>query len=154
MLTARTEDKTVSCVGQERDQYGRLIARCSTDEVPDVGARLVALGLAWAFVKYSTDYSSLEKVPRAKKIGIWQSKTQPLWEYRARRWATAAQISSEGCPIKGNINDKGERIYHALWSKSYAKTRIDPSRGERGFCSEAEVKAAGWRAPHRQRALS
>jgi len=43
-LTVRTEDKTVSCVGQERDQYGRLIARCSTDEY-----RTLALGSSlWA----------------------------------------------------------------------------------------------------------
>ncbi|QIG50569.1 thermonuclease family protein [Nordella sp. HKS 07] len=144
-----TDGKAVTCVGHKRDQNGRLIARCSTDEVPDVGARLVASGLAWAFVKYSPDYIALEMQPRRGKVGIWQSKTQPPWEYRARRWATTAQISSEGCPIKGNINDKGERIYHAPWSKSYAKTRIDTSKGERWFCTEAEAKAAGWRAPYR-----
>ncbi|QIG46838.1 thermonuclease family protein [Nordella sp. HKS 07] len=49
-LAARVEGKTVSCVGHERDTYGRLIARCSTDE-PDIGAKLVSAGLAWAFVK-------------------------------------------------------------------------------------------------------
>ena len=106
--------------------------------------------MAWAFVKYSRDYVGLEKEPRAKKIGIWQAKTQPPWEYRTRRWETAQKVSSsDGCPIKGNINAKGERIYHAPWSISYAATRIDPSKGERWFCSEAEAKAAGWRAPYR-----
>src|SRR5262245_17751989 len=72
-LASMTDGKTVRCVGNEVDQYGRLIARCSTDEVPDIGARLVASGLAWAFVKYSTDYSALEVGPRTQKIGIWQS---------------------------------------------------------------------------------
>ncbi|QIG52598.1 thermonuclease family protein [Nordella sp. HKS 07] len=148
-LAAMTDGKTVNCVGNERDRYGRLIARCSTDDVPDVGAKLVASGLAWAFVRYSPDYSALEKKPRAMRIGIWQSRTQPPWEYRARRWSTAAQISSEGCPIKGNINAKGEKIYHAPWSRHYAKTVIEPSKGERWFCSEAEARAAGWRAPYR-----
>jgi hypothetical protein len=60
-------------------QYGRLIARC--------GCRTSVPGLsrpAWAFVKYSTDYSELEKAPRAQNTGIWQSKTQRPWEYRAR----------------------------------------------------------------------
>jgi len=52
-------------------------------------------------------------------------------------------------PIKGNINAKGEKIYHALWSKHYAATKIDTSKGERWFCSEAEAKAAGWRAAYR-----
>ena len=78
-----------------------------------MGARLVATGLAWAFVKYSIDYSGLDIAPRARKVGIWQSKMQPPWEYRARRWETAAQIMPSGCPIKGNIKAKGEKIYHA-----------------------------------------
>jgi hypothetical protein len=107
---AGTQGKTITCEGHETDQYGRLIARCSTDGFPDTGARLVASGLAWAFVNYSTDYSALEEGPRAKRIGIWQSKTQPPWEYRARRCDTATKLASDGCPIKGNINDKGEKI--------------------------------------------
>ncbi|MGE0237167.1 MAG: thermonuclease family protein [Parvibaculaceae bacterium] len=150
-LQAVTHGKTVTCTGHEMDQYGRLIARCSTDGFPDIGASLVAAGYAWAFIKYSTDYVGLEKAPRAKRIGIWQSKTQPPWEYRARRWETASKLATttQGCPIKGNINAKGERIYHAPWSKHYARTRIDPAKGERWFCSEAEARAAGWRAPYR-----
>ena len=50
-----------------------------------------------------------------------------------------------GCDIKGNINSKGERIYHMPGGRSYASTVIDPTRGERWFCSEAEAQAAGWR---------
>lgn len=149
-LAAMTAGRMVTCQGDERDQYGRLIARCATDGTADIGARLVSQGLAWAFVKYSRAYVQLEAAPRAKRIGIWQSQTQPPWEYRARRWATAAQLAPEkNCPIKGNINERGEKIYHAPWSKTYAKTRINPARGERWFCSEAEAKAAGWRAPYR-----
>lgn len=148
-LQAVTQGKTVHCVGNEIDPYGRLIARCSTDGFPDIGASLVSSGLAWAFIKYSTDYVALEKGPRSKQVGIWQSKTQPPWEYRARRWETATQLTPQGCAIKGNINDKGEKIYHAPWSKHYAKTRIDPSKAERWFCNEAEARAAGWRAPRR-----
>lgn len=142
--------KTVQCVGHEFDDYGRLIARCRTEGEPDIGAKLVSSGLAWAFVKYAADYIDLEMKPRRQKVGIWQSKTQPPWEYRARRWETAAQVTpAKNCPIKGNISAKGERIYHAPWSKQYAKTRIDTSKGERWFCTEAEAIAAGWRTPIR-----
>jgi hypothetical protein len=31
------------------------------------------------------------------------------------------------------------------WSPWYARVKIDVSRGERWFCSEAEALAAGWR---------
>ncbi len=49
------------------------------------------------------------------------------------------------CLIKGNINGRGERIYHPPGCRYYNATVIDPRRGERWFCSEAEARAAGWR---------
>jgi endonuclease YncB( thermonuclease family) len=51
-----------------------------------------------------------------------------------------------GCRIKGNISQNG-RIYHVPGSPSYDQTKIDTSKGERWFCSEAEARAAGWRPP-------
>jgi hypothetical protein len=51
-----------------------------------------------------------------------------------------------GCRIKGNISQNG-RIYHVPGSSSYDQTQIDTSKGERWFCTEAEARAAGWRAP-------
>ena len=49
------------------------------------------------------------------------------------------------CPIEGNINSKGVRIYHPPGCKYYSSTVIDPKLGERWFCSEQEAIAAGWR---------
>lgn len=56
-----------------------------------------------------------------------------------------AQEPPSGCRIKGNINSRGERIYHPPGCKYYAATVIDQKRGERWFCSEQEAVAAGWR---------
>jgi hypothetical protein len=53
--------------------------------------------------------------------------------------------SPSGCLIKGNVSARGERIYHPPGCRYYNATRIDPARGERWFCSEAEALAAGWR---------
>ncbi len=53
------------------------------------------------------------------------------------------------CVIKGNVSDKGERIYHVPGGAFYSKTVIDPRRGERWFCSEAEAVQAGWRRSKR-----
>ena len=58
---------------------------------------------------------------------------------------SSSEPHQSGCDIKGNINSKGERIYHVPGGRSYANTLIDPVRGERWFCSEAEAQAAGWR---------
>lgn len=63
----------------------------------------------------------------------------PTEEFRLRPLDAA-------CTIKGNINARGERIYHLPGSASYDDTRIDERRGERWFCSEDEARKAGWRA--------
>ena len=54
-----------------------------------------------------------------------------------------------GCPIKGNISSRGERIYHVPGGAYYSRTKISPAKGERFFCSEAEAEASGWRASQR-----
>ncbi|TIN31720.1 MAG: hypothetical protein E5Y31_00975 [Mesorhizobium sp.] len=50
-----------------------------------------------------------------------------------------------GCDIKGNINDRGEHIYHVPGQEYYLVTRVNPARGERWFCSQWEAWWAGWR---------
>lgn len=54
-------------------------------------------------------------------------------------------VPDRRCPIKGNTNDKGERIYHAPWPPWYSKTKVNTGNGERWFCDEAEAVSAGWR---------
>lgn len=52
-----------------------------------------------------------------------------------------------GCAIKGNVNSSGERIYHTPSSRYYTRTDIKPEEGDRWFCTEAEAREAGFRAP-------
>lgn len=50
------------------------------------------------------------------------------------------------CLIKGNTSfDTGEKIYHMPGDPYYGATVIEPEKGERMFCTEAEAAAAGWR---------
>jgi endonuclease YncB( thermonuclease family) len=148
-LSELTAGRIVNCRGDETDNYGRLLATCSTANEPNINAKLVSEGLAWAFVRYSSQYVGQEASARELKKGIWQAKTQPPWQYRERRWDTATKASPHGCPIKGNINRNGERIYHTPWSRDYTRTRINVAIGERWFCNENEALAAGWRPPKR-----
>ena len=50
-----------------------------------------------------------------------------------------------GCRIKGNVSASGERIYHRPSDDYYMRTLVNPFRGERWFCSEADARRAGWR---------
>jgi hypothetical protein len=51
----------------------------------------------------------------------------------------------QGCDIKANISETGEKIYHTFASGSYTRTIVTADKGERWFCNEVEAKAAGWR---------
>jgi hypothetical protein len=103
----------------------------------DLSRWLVSSGLAMAFRRYSDHFAADEDAARAAGVGLWQTDFEPPWESRDKRWTTAAQEAPDGCPIKGNVNEDGERIYHTPWgSKSYTRTRVSTGQGECWFCSE------------------
>ncbi|MCV2447167.1 thermonuclease family protein [Paracoccus sp. DMF] len=138
-------DRSVEYVPLDTDAYRRIVARCHAGGL-DLGAEMVGRGPAWAYRRYSDDYADTERMAHAGARGYLEGRIAARLEYRAGRWSRAAAEAPEGCPIKGNISNKGERIYHTPWSPAYAKTRIDESRGERWFCDEGEAIAAGLRA--------
>lgn len=51
----------------------------------------------------------------------------------------------QSCDIKGNINERGEKIYHLPGDTYYSETVVDQSRGEHWFCSTWDAWLAGWR---------
>lgn len=139
----------VTCTGSSRDSYNRLIAICSSGN-KEINREMVLSGWSLAYRKFSNDYIAEEDQAKSAKRGVWAGKFELPWEFRANRWGDAAENAPDSeCPIKGNINSKGVRIYHAPWSRSYSRTRINNAKGERWFCTEAEALAAGWRAPLR-----
>lgn len=135
----------VTCIGEIRDDYGRLLATCHAGGV-NVNAEMVRSGHAFAFRRYSQSYIREEDQARGEKAGLFAGAAEAPWDFRARKWAAATSDPAPGdCRIKGNISKSG-RIYHMPWSPAYARTRINARQGERWFCTEAEALAAGWRA--------
>ena len=53
------------------------------------------------------------------------------------------------CAIKGNVNSKGEKIYHVPGGSFYDRTDIKPEEGDRWFCTAEEARNAGFRASER-----
>ena len=137
---------SVTCVLLGQDKYDRLLGECSANG-QSLNARIVRDGWALAFVKYSDRYIAQEKEARAARAGIWQWQFAKPWEWRAGMLEEAAgtPVGADGCLIKGNINRRGDRIYHMPFHQHYGRTRIDENKGERWFCSEEEAQAAGWR---------
>lgn len=145
-LLALTRGQTVTCKKLATDSYGRSVARCFAGKT-DLARAMVEQGMAWAFLKFSDEYESVQTAAKTAKSGIWRGAAQPAWDFRAAKWEVAKQVAPEGCPIKGNITKNG-KIYHAPWSPWYNRTKINTAKGERWFCDEAEALNAGWRAPY------
>jgi endonuclease YncB( thermonuclease family) len=138
----------VTCQEEDRDRYGRIVAVCQANG-RDINAELIRQGWAVEYKQYSDGrYAQEESEARKAKRGLWAGKFVLPWEWRqGERLASEASTGADRKrAIKGNISSSG-KIYHVPGSKSYAKTIINESSGERWFCSEAEAEAAGWRAP-------
>lgn len=63
----------VRCAVTARDRYGRALATCSTPDTPDLGARMVGLGAAIAYRRYSLRYADHEEAAKAEHLGIWRT---------------------------------------------------------------------------------
>jgi endonuclease YncB( thermonuclease family) len=151
------KSQPIRCDFVERDRYGRFVGNCFRADNVNIAASLVRSGLALDWPRYSNGfYVEEQETAKAERIGVWQGKFELPWEWRAQnrepdiqqRTVPASSLfdaGASGCNIKGNISDRGERIYHLPGQRYYDKTKISEGKGERWFCSEAEARAAGWR---------
>ena len=81
---------------------------------------------------------------------IWNAAV-PIAETN-RRVGTALALATpttgadgpQKCAIKGNVNRKGDHIYHLAGDRSYELVTMNDSR-KQWFCSEEEALAAGFR---------
>ena len=136
--------RPVTCKDLGRDRYKRIIARCAVAG-EDMGSWLVSEGLAFAYRRYSLDYVDQEAEAQAAQRGLWAGEFVKPWDWRRGKRLAANDNAPDQCRIKGNINRKGERIYHVPGQQAYGVTRINPATGEQWFCSEDDARAAGWR---------
>jgi endonuclease YncB( thermonuclease family) len=136
-LQALIVDRIVICNARgQRDRYDRMVAVCRVDGL-DLGAAMVLAGQAMAFERYSRDYVQEQQIARDLNAGSWQFgmmppsmqpvETVPPAPVRqlaqpAPPQPTRALPTSGACPIKGNINSRGDRIYHLPSSPNYART--------------------------------
>lgn len=111
----------------QRDKYGRLLAYVYLSDGTLVNALLVQEGYAEIMtvppnVKFADLFLKLEREARKKKLGLW------------------AVTSEKNIIIKGNINRRGEKIYHLPGGRYFQQTKA-----ERIFRSEEEARNAGFR---------
>jgi endonuclease YncB( thermonuclease family) len=167
-LVEHLDGRPIECTPTGIDRYHRTLAVCRLGS-EDLNAWMVREGFALAFVKYSTAYVGEESEARKAQRGLWSGAFIAPWDWRHRdkgteilgalsvpvsaqaqllEPASANGAPSPDCIIKGNVNRKGERIYHVPGGLDYAKVNMAVA-GKRWFCTEAEAEAAGWRPARR-----
>lgn len=133
----------------ERDRYGRVLAYIWL-EGQMFNQDLLERGLARVAIyppdiKYVDEFEQTQETARKNRIGIWSLENYVSEKGYTRHNITDSPKSTDapdGCEIKGNINSKGEKIYHNTLSRNYKQTIP-----EIWFCSESDAKKAGFRAP-------
>jgi micrococcal nuclease len=137
----------------ETDSFGRLLRYVYVDGVM-VNEALVREGYAQVAtyppdVKYVDRLLAAQREAQAARRGLWSACAAPTPTVAPAARSSCPQgctVPPAGCVIKGNISQStGEKIYHVPGGDFYDQTVIDPARGERWFCTEAEAVANGWR---------
>lgn len=130
----------------ERDKYGRLLAYVYHDNQM-INKLLLERGLARvAYVfepntKYIDEFNEIQKQAQNEQVGIWSLENYATENgFQDETQVEKDDTVNSGCLIKGNINSKGEKIYHTVQSPSYNVTKP-----EELFCTEKEAVEAGYR---------
>ncbi|WP_324729994.1 thermonuclease family protein [Lysinibacillus fusiformis] len=144
-----------------RDKYKRLLAYIYTKEGISVQEQLLKNGLARVAYIYDPNtkhvdwFKSIQKTAQQSAIGIWSVEdyvTNRGYDkdvyYAAIKKGNQSNVVEDksntnnnkgGCEIKGNINSKGNKIYHMPGQRDYENTIA-----EEMFCTEEEAEAAGF----------
>ena len=127
---------------EKQDQYDRLLAYVWLGDSM-FNEVLVAEGYAQVStyppnVKYVERFTEAQKNAREAGKGLWGLETDQ------ETAAPAEAIAGENGKIKGNINSKGEKIYHIPGGAYY-----DITKPEAWFNTEEEAQTAGYRRSSR-----
>ena len=137
----------IRCTWTERDQYDRVLATCYRKDM-NINAMMVGVGMALAYRQYSTIYVPQEESARSANRGLWEAEFIPPWRWRRGVRLAGYELPDIDCPVKGNVNRKGDRIYHVKGWRDHAKVRLKPEEGDKCFQSVLDAELADFRMPH------
>lgn len=124
-----------------RDRYGRLLRHLYSPGGRSLAVIQLTEGYAREYT-YSRAYAGQYTHRRAQASA--KAKKRGLWRACAGKPTVKPRPTSCVGKIKGNISSSG-RIYHLPGQRHYSVTKIDLTKGERWFCTEAQARTAGWR---------
>ena len=120
--------KKVEVVETGKRSFERDLVWVRVDGV-SVNKIMVQEGLAVKYEDYTTEIEMAEDEAKALKKGLWSKACLP---------------QKEGCVIKGNYRNSGDRKYHLPDCYNYKKIDLDPTQPDEWFCTDEEAREAGF----------
>lgn len=158
----RFQGEVLRCHDLGERTHDRVVAQC-LHEGEDIALALVRDGVVLSCPRYaaqhphSRPYMDAEKEAAFAGLGLHvgppagrggfcliagQEPPVPAVAVSLPDPTTAPPVP--GCDIKGNLNRRGDRIYHLPGQVNYNDVNMN-APGNRWFCTETEARAAGWR---------
>ncbi len=119
-------------------------ASCSVDD-KDLAVALLQQGYAVALPEAPSAFQTAQNSAKEAKFGIWRGDFVAPASWRDGVRLPGEAEDPQYCVIKGTINEKDQRVFYVPSDKGYDAIVIDPSRGERMFCSDDQAILRGWR---------
>ena len=135
---------SIRCEWKQRDRFERALGTCYRDG-HDIGELMVERGLAVAYTGYSGKYIMNQEEAKKARKGLWGAQFIPPWDWRRGVRLSGDDLPDNGCEIKGNVNRKGNKIYHIKGWRDHAKVRLKAEEGDQCFRSVFDAEMAGFR---------
>jgi micrococcal nuclease len=157
LLTGRYVSLESDKTQDDRDKYGRLLRYVKIKDGAFYNLEIIKKGLAREYTykaayHYQKDFKKAQTQAQRDKVGLWADnacgqKTPPKASTStAIANVSAAAPSNPGlCRIKGNIGRNKKKTYHLPTCPDYVETIINPTVGEKFFCTEAEAIKNGFK---------
>ena len=128
---------------EKKDVYERKLGYVFLDD-EFINEKLLKEGMAKLYTKttnkkYSERLRKAEQYARKNKKGFWKD----FYVNDPNLYIKYTDSKGRGM-IKGNINNKGLKIYHMPNQKSYKDVKINFKKGEKYFVTEKEAQDEGF----------
>ena len=142
LLARLIDGKTLRCVKQDQDDYGRMVAICKVGQL-DLADAIVSAGFAIALPQFSQAYVESEARARSFKIGIWGSEFQTPADFRGRMPVVATRPTASPPPKGIKQPPRVTGVFYRNCAAARAAGAAPIYRGQPGYRPEMDGDGDG-----------
>ena len=138
----------IRCTWTQQHHDGAALGKCHREDY-DIAELMVVNGLALADTEYSGMYIPDEMKAKAERKGLWSARFIPPRDWRRGVRLAGNELPASECPVKGDLNSNGKKIYYVKGWRDYAQVTLNTEQGGRCFLTVEAALLAGFK-PARQ----